>query len=178
MYKMLLLLLAVCFLFGCSNKAANEVQTQPPPTPKISYYVNETVRYKVPISKDWTIKSSPNADLFVVRNDGTFTPEPSVNIVTVKADTYDLWDKKSQAKLKAQLDKRLKSASEANVTIGGQRGFNLVYGMEKDGVSVIFNQTYVFHNGYFIVITASSREEEYNRFESIFKDFVKSVEFF
>ena len=144
---------------------------------KVEYYINSTVGYKIPITKSWKIENVPNTDIFLVNKDGTFTPEPSVNIVTVKDNKYELWDKKSQKKLKDEIDKNLVFASEKELTLANQHAYNIVYGLENKAVSIIVNQTYLFYNGYFMVITCSSRESEYNRFEEIFNYFIKKIEF-
>ena len=79
--------------------------------------------------------------------------------------------------MKDEIDKNLVTASEKEITIAGQHAYNIVYGLENKAVSKIVNQTYLFYNGYFMVITCSSRESEYNRFEEIFDDFIKKIEF-
>ena len=179
MPKLLILLLMLSLLFGCTtNEPAKPQSSASPSKQKLSYYENETVGYKLPYNKDWkTAPRSGNIDIMLVSKDGSFSPDPCVNITSVKTEQYDLWDKANQTKIRKEIDPKLKPAEEHNITLAGSPAYNLVYGLEKDGISVIFSQTYLFHNGYFIVITCSAREEEYNRFESVFEKLIKSIDF-
>ena len=166
-------------LCGCNTPKDNTKTTTPKTSKKnkVQYYTNSTVGYKIPLTSSWKVGEAPNTDIVLINKDGTFTPEPSVNIVTVKENQYELWDKKAQKRLKEQIDKNLVTASEKEMTLAGQHAYNIVYGLENKAVSKIVNQTYLFYNGYFMVITCSSRESEYNRFEEIFDDFIKKIEF-
>ena len=169
-------------LCGCNNTPTNNktnktTVNKTSKKDKIQYYKNSTVGYKIPITSSWKLGEAPNTDIVLINKNGTFIPEPSVNIVTVKENKFELWDKKTQQKLKDEIDKNLVTASEKELTIAGQHAYNIVYGLENKAVSVIINQTYLYYNGYFMVITCSSRESEYNRFEEIFDDFIKKIEF-
>ena len=169
-------------LCGCNNTTTNNKNNKTTVNKtskkdKIQYYKNSTVGYKIPITSSWKLGEAPNTDIVLINKNGTFIPEPSVNIVTVKENKFELWDKKTQQKLKDEIDKNLVTASEKELTIAGQHAYNIVYGLENKAVSVIINQTYLYYNGYFMVITCSSRESEYNRFEEIFDDFIKKIEF-
>ncbi len=182
--SVILLVFFSFILCGCNSPEKNNNDNKNTTTNKVSkkekkqyYYTNSTVGYKIPITSSWKIEEVPNTDIFLVNKDGTFTPEPSVNVVTVKANKYELWDKKAQKKLKDEIDKNLVTASEKEVTLAGQHAYNIVYGLENKAVSIIVNQTYLFYNGYFMVITCSSRESEYNRFEEIFNDFIEKIDF-
>ena len=154
--SVILLVFFSFILCGCNSPEKNNNDNKNTTTNKVSkkekkqyYYTNSTVGYKIPITSSWKIEEVPNTDIFLVNKDGTFTPEPSVNVVTVKANKYELWDKKAQKKLKDEIDKNLVTASEKEVTLAG----------------------------YFMVITCSSRESEYNRFEEIFNDFIEKIDF-
>ncbi len=178
MYKFVAVIAILFFMCGCAKK---ETDKNPPPKPadkKVSYYTNETVGYKVPISKNWVVRPADQADLLMVSTDGSFSPDPSMNIQSVKQQSYDLWDKKNQSKIKSEIGTKMKPASEANITFADHKGYNLVYGLEKDGVSMIVDQTYIFHKDYFVVITCGCREEEYNRFKDVFAKLLKDIIFF
>ena len=181
-FAVIFFLLFAFILCGCNtpkdNKDNTKTATNKTSTKnKIQYYTNNTVGYKIPLTSSWKVGEAPNTDIVLINKDGTFTPEPSVNIVTVKTTPYELWDKKAQKTLKDEIDKNLVTASEKQISIAGQHAYNIVYGLENKAVSIIVNQTYLFYNGYFMVITCSSRESEYNRFEEIFDDFIKKIEF-
>ena len=180
MPKLLSLFLLTFMLFGCTTKQTPEPQKSTTPSkPKMSYYSNETVGYKLQYNKDWKVAPpSTNTDIIIISNDGSFSPDPCLSINSVKIDKYDLWDKSNQTKISKEIAPNLKPAEEHNITLAGDHAYNLVYGLERDGISIIFNQTYLFHNGYFIVITCSSREEEYNRFNTIFNQLIKSIDFY
>ncbi len=179
-FTVIFFLFFVFILYGCNtpeNTKKNTTVNNTSKKDKVQYYKNSTVGYKVPITSSWKLGEAPNTDIVLINKNGTFTPEPSVNIITVKENKFELWDKNTQKKLKEQIDKNLVTASEKEITLAGQHAYNIVYGLENKAVSKIVNQTYLFYNGYFMVITCSSRESEYNRFEEIFDDFIKKIEF-
>lgn len=180
MSKLLIILIPILMLFGCTEKSPTKPQTQTAsPQQKVSYYENETVGYKMPYNKDWkTMPLTGDTDIMIVSKDGSFSPDPCINISSIQTEKYDLWDKDNQAKIRKEIDPKLKPAEENNVTLAGGPAYNLVYGLEKNGISIILSQTYLFHNGYFVVITCSAREEEYNRFDPIFEKVIKSIDFY
>ncbi len=174
-------LLFVFFLSACTpqdGKIDSENTVKKPASPAMEYYTNKTVGYSVPLIKDWKVNTKADADLFLETSEGSFIPPPYVNYVSVADKPYDLWDAGALKQLKSKIDPNLKTAEEKKLTLGGKKAYNLVYGIEKDGVSVIVNQTYLFHNNYFLVITCSAREEEYNRFAPVFTEFINKTKFF
>ncbi len=164
-------------VFGCTSFPEKSSPKSEEPARKQDYYINYTVGYKVPVDKSWKLVDNPETDIMMINLDGTFTPPPSINIVTLKSSEYDLWDKTIQKRLKDEIDKELVTASEENLTLHDHKAYKIVYGLENDAVSKIVTQIYLFHNGYFMVITCASRELEFNRFDMIFTNLINKIEF-
>ena len=105
MYKIfaVIFIAMAVFMVGCTKPAEKNKVEKKQSSKQVSFYVNETAGFKVPISKSWIVRPVDNADLLMTSTDGSFSPDPSVNIQSVKQSVFDLWDKKNQAKLKANL---------------------------------------------------------------------------
>ena len=176
-----IIMLFAAFLFIAAGCFKDEKRPPEPPapskTPEIQYYVNETVGYKVPVSRTWKIEPALGIDLNMISKDGTFTPEPSINVITVKQKEYDVWDKKVQETMKREISSNLVPAAEENLTIKGRHAYKLVYGLENDSLSKMISQTNLFVNGYLMVITCSAREAEFARFDNIFTELINGFEF-
>lgn len=174
----LLLCMAMAFMMvtSCSAEKQPEIKEEKK-TEEVQYYKNETVGYQIPLSKSWEVRECPGADIMMICKTGTFTPEPVMNVITIKTKEYDVWDKKAQKSIKNQINKNMVPASEEDITINGKHAYRLVYGLENESVSIIIDQTTFFHNGYQFIITCRARETEYGRFSNIFADYIKSFIF-
>lgn len=159
---------------GCFDKKNNDAPKAEPEkkSEEVQYYTNMTVGYRIPMSKSWEVRECPGADIMMICKTGTFTPEPVMNVITVKTKEYDVWDKKAQKAIKDQINPNMVPASEENITVSGKHAYRLVYGLENESVSIIINQTAFFHNGFQFIITCRARETEYDRFSKIFADYI------
>lgn len=182
MFKTILFLLTVSFLFtGCTGGKTSGTQTPAPiqsAQTKKDYYVNKTVGYRVEVPKGWLTEPLRDADLLMKNTEGSFTPEPSINIVSQKVAPFSLTDKKNQQMLKDEINPGLKTAEESTLKIGEEDAYRFVYGLEQSAISLIITQTSFFHRGYLIVITCGCREDEYLRFKKPMERIIDNIELF
>lgn len=174
-----MILALVIIITGCGErKEVKKPAVTPSPSRTLQVYENKEVGYKLTIPSGWEkVVSSFDGDVMVEYKKAEFEPLPSFNIISTKIKPYDLYNKENQKEIKNEIDKNLKCAEEKNIKISGKPAYLLVYGVEKDKVSVIISQIYVFHKEYLMVLTCGCVEDRFPSIEPKFSEILQAVKF-
>ncbi len=168
---------------GCGKDKPGASSASPTPSPSASAqaqkYVNDEVGYTVTrIPDGWvTPVGSGFAEFFVEFYKATFEPKPTFNIVSTKVTAFDVHDPESQKEIKDEIDKDLKTAKEENILIDGKPAYQIIYGVEGKGVTLMVKQTYFFYKNHLIVTTGGCREEKFGIFAPDFDSMLSSMTF-